>query len=173
MLFSYRSLLLATVLSTGLASPLIKDGGSSGVEGSTPFQGTGSIRMYHDADGAYMGCSTSTGLWTVDESQCATFTGSYDGSYYHVKSEAGTCGTTNLPNQYGVFWNCGKGFSTSYSTIDIGYGHRIFSGDLYLTYAHGQAVYPTGTQAITLHLWGGDDSGKFVQLGWNATDPNP
>jgi hypothetical protein len=105
-------------LPLALAKPIAKRDGSSGVEGSTPFVGTGKIGMYHDDDGVYMGCLTVDGQWTIDESQCAVFTGTTDDSSatgpIHLTTDAGTCGTWNTDGKFGVAFSCGLGKDTSY-----------------------------------------------------------
>lgn len=115
------SALLALPLA--LASPLAKRDGSQDVEGPTPFIGKGIIGLYHDTDGEYMGCATSNGYWTVDVSQCATFTGTTSplgtSTLYHISTELGTCGTTNLDNQVGVFFTCGEGKESDYGVSHI------------------------------------------------------
>lgn len=65
-----------------------------------------------------MGCSTADGLWTVDESQCGTFTGKLapDGISYEVSSTKGVCATSGRPIdglQVATFV-CGKGVTTDY-----------------------------------------------------------
>jgi hypothetical protein len=193
------SVLLALPLA--FASPVTKrDTGSKDAEGDTPFVGTGKLGMYHDATGTYMGCSTADGLWTVDESQCATFTGTTvtEGTitYYQISTDVGLCGTS-------VDFSCGVDESTSFyvspllgftrcykepseieevkswsrhselivlQILDFGFGSRLVVGDLYRSYSGGKEVYPEGSKSVPIHLWGSTDSGKFVQLGWNATN---
>jgi uncharacterized membrane protein len=61
------------------------------------FTGLGQIRtVYIGSNHEDLGCLTSAGQWTVDESQCGTFvTAQIDNSYgqFHLFStEAGACG---------------------------------------------------------------------------------
>ena len=91
-----------------LASPLAK---------RADFQGTGQIITYTASSSANVGCLTAAGQWTVDNSQCGTFTGTLlaDGVSLNISSTAGICGTDYLNGQGGQTFNCGQGSYTKYS----------------------------------------------------------
>lgn len=96
----------APLVTFALASPLVK---------RADFEGMGKIIVYELDTSTPAGCLTNVGLWTIDDSQCGTFTGIKTSSTtYAISSTAGTCGTD-------VIFSCGTGLSTAYNVRDFNF----------------------------------------------------
>ncbi|KAK4151556.1 hypothetical protein C8A00DRAFT_35807 [Chaetomidium leptoderma] len=155
-----RTVLLAftALLSTAIAASRTPD-----------FTGVGQIRTLYIGTGHEdLGCLTSTGKWTIDESQCGTFAAAKanDNSFHLFATEEGGCGIDVAT------FKCGGGvkggtFGTFGTTGPIP-GREVLRYAQYGVLATDAADSPPSLkeEALDLHFYSGSEQGKWVWLGW-------
>ncbi|QKX56860.1 uncharacterized protein TRUGW13939_03967 [Talaromyces rugulosus] len=135
------------------------------------FQGAGQIRTWNQT-GTDLGCLTKQAQWTVDETQCDSFSGKRNATGIYLTASTGVpCGIDNVKVV------CQDGLSTVTSTWGLFYGgspypdHDVLGFGEYGLMASTEDYVPTkATDApVTIEFWGDTNVQPFVWLTWKAT----
>ncbi|KAH6839500.1 hypothetical protein B0I37DRAFT_235736 [Chaetomium sp. MPI-CAGE-AT-0009] len=134
------------------------------------FTGLGQLRtLYIGSDHDDLGCVTSAGKWTTDESQCGVFSAERiaNGQFQlFAPQEAGGCGV-----EVATF-KCGRGvkggiFGT-FGTAGPIPGREVLRYAQYGVLATNAPDSPPSPEdaPLDMHFYSGSEKGKWVWLGW-------
>jgi hypothetical protein len=150
---------LLLALSALLPSTLAKD-----------FTGFGQLRTLHiGSDHSDLGCVTSAGKWTTDESQCGVFSAEQlaNGQFQlFAPQEAGGCGI-----EVATF-KCGRevkgGVFGTFGTAGPIPGREVLRYAQYGVLATNAPDSPPSPKdaPLDMHFYSGSEKGKWVWLGW-------
>ncbi|AEO69690.1 uncharacterized protein THITE_2053822 [Thermothielavioides terrestris NRRL 8126] len=135
------------------------------------FTGLGEIRtLYIWPDHPDLGCLTSAGQWTTNETLCGSFTTQWTSNltFYLSATATGSCGID------GATFRCGDPdiFGTPGGTGGPIPGHDILRYGQYGIMAADADDAPPAPQdpPLDIHFYTGSEKGKYVFLGWKHLD---
>ncbi|KAL2195399.1 hypothetical protein P885DRAFT_79339 [Corynascus similis CBS 632.67] len=139
------------------------------------FTGPGQLRTFYiRGDHEDLGCVTSEGKWTVDESQCGVFvTERLDSNQFHLRAlKAGQCGIDVAT------FKCGGGVKEAvfgtWGTSGPVSGTEVLRYSQYGIMATDAPDSPPTRhqEPLAMHFYSGSEKGKYVWLGWKALSGN-
>ncbi|KXX82950.1 hypothetical protein MMYC01_200417 [Madurella mycetomatis] len=135
------------------------------------FSGLGQIRtLYIRDDHEDLGCLTSQGRWTTDESQCGTFVAVRDAHDFKLTAlDGGKCGVdvATFKCGQGVQWDVFATFGTN-GPIP---GREVLRYSQYGVMATNGMSPPNFREpALDIHFYSGAEKGKYAWLAWKPLD---